>query len=645
MAVVGAGYAGLAAARRAAARRAAPSRSSRPNRVAGGRARRVEYRGALLDNGQHLLLGAYRETLALMRTVGVGERALHRFPLTLSIPGRLELRAATARAAATSRVALVAASGPSLERPARGAALSRAALRGAAPRSQTVDGAARAPRADAGHCATLLWGRFASRRSTRPSRRPTRASSPTCCSDALLRARARIATCWCPPSDLSALLPDAALTWLGERGCEIAAGRARDARSSPTATRWRVHAAGDAGARFDAVVCAVAPFQVGALTRDCARARATARAARAPSRTSRSPPCTCNTTGACACPSRWSGSPAGHVQWFFDREALSGHRARLVAAVISACGPHLELDNDVLGTLAHRETLRTRVGPLPAPAWTKAITEKRATFACTPGRFPAPERDRRAAASCSRATTPRAAIPPRSKAPCAAARSARWPSMLSRSRQACPTPTPDDAMTSRADYSARAGPPRRPRRSSSPAQARASGARWPSHARAHGATVALLGPPARRSSRPTYDAIVAAAGARARADPARPRAAGQRRSTNRWPSSLRTELEAPRRHRALREPLRAARPARRPDARSSGCTLLRVNLAAPFALTRRACRCSRAAPDSSVVFTGETHGADARSPTGADSPSPSPRCPRSLPIWARRAASARDSRA
>jgi predicted NAD/FAD-binding protein len=37
------------------------------NRVAGGRARRIEYRGTLLDNGQHILLGAYRETLALMR--------------------------------------------------------------------------------------------------------------------------------------------------------------------------------------------------------------------------------------------------------------------------------------------------------------------------------------------------------------------------------------------------------------------------------------------------------------------------------------------------------------------------------------------------------------------------------------------------
>ena len=48
------------------------------------------------------------------------------------------------------------------------------------------------------------------------------------------------------------------------------------------------------------------------------------------------------------------------------------------------------------------------------------------------------------------------------------------------------------------------------------------------------------------------------------------------------------------------------------QALESWLELLRVNLAAPFALTRACLPLLSAAPDSSVVFTGETHGAHPR---------------------------------
>jgi hydroxysqualene dehydroxylase len=52
----------------------------------GGRARGIEYKGIPIDNGQHILLGAYRETLNLLQLAGVNEPLyLTRLPLTLYV--------------------------------------------------------------------------------------------------------------------------------------------------------------------------------------------------------------------------------------------------------------------------------------------------------------------------------------------------------------------------------------------------------------------------------------------------------------------------------------------------------------------------------------------------------------------------------
>ncbi|HKB61244.1 MAG TPA: FAD-dependent oxidoreductase, partial [Burkholderiales bacterium] len=69
VAVVGAGWAGLAAAV-TLAEQGVPVTVFEASRSLGGRARRVSVDGVDLDNGQHVLIGAYRETLRLMRKVG-----------------------------------------------------------------------------------------------------------------------------------------------------------------------------------------------------------------------------------------------------------------------------------------------------------------------------------------------------------------------------------------------------------------------------------------------------------------------------------------------------------------------------------------------------------------------------------------------
>ncbi len=91
LAIVGAGWAGMAAAV-AATQAGHQVTVFEASRTLGGRARGLEGRlpdgrPVALDNGQHILIGAYTETLRLMRQVGVDtDTALQRLPLTLKFP-------------------------------------------------------------------------------------------------------------------------------------------------------------------------------------------------------------------------------------------------------------------------------------------------------------------------------------------------------------------------------------------------------------------------------------------------------------------------------------------------------------------------------------------------------------------------------
>jgi squalene-associated FAD-dependent desaturase len=85
IAVIGSGWAGLAAAVEAATRGHAVTQFEMAPQL-GGRARSLASSDGStpLDNGQHILIGAYTATLALMRRVGVDPDAvLLRMPLTL----------------------------------------------------------------------------------------------------------------------------------------------------------------------------------------------------------------------------------------------------------------------------------------------------------------------------------------------------------------------------------------------------------------------------------------------------------------------------------------------------------------------------------------------------------------------------------
>ncbi|MFT3777786.1 MAG: hydroxysqualene dehydroxylase HpnE [Ottowia sp.] len=383
IAIIGAGWAGLAAAVRAVelGHRVTVFEAARSP---GGRARAVPLAlpggGTLVaDNGQHILIGAYTATLALMRAVGVDPaQALQRLPLTLRYPDGSGLALPRLRPPLDAAAGILTARG---WRWAERLALLRAAAdwrRGgfACDASLTV----------AGLCAHLparVMQDFIEPLCVAALNTPVAEASALVflrvLQDALLGPPGS-ADLLLPRTDLGALLPDPALRWLRERGAAVHLGRRVEALHAQ-APHWRID-----GQDFDHVVLALpAP----------AAARVLA-ASTAP------PPLAdaLHAWGASAAALRHeaiatvytladSGLPApmlalranggAPAQFVFDRGALPGSpAARLLAFVASAArSGSAELEQAVL------RQAQTQLGLTVRPL--RTVTEKRATFACTPG--------------------------------------------------------------------------------------------------------------------------------------------------------------------------------------------------------------------------------------------------------------------
>jgi len=92
-AIIGGGYAGMAAAVALAGRGITVTVFESAQQL-GGRARGVTYQDTQLDNGQHLLLGCYRQTLHMIEQVGGNiEKDFLRLPLQLDLHGEFSLKA------------------------------------------------------------------------------------------------------------------------------------------------------------------------------------------------------------------------------------------------------------------------------------------------------------------------------------------------------------------------------------------------------------------------------------------------------------------------------------------------------------------------------------------------------------------------
>ncbi len=359
VAVVGAGYAGMAAAI-TLAERGVPVTVFESGPVPGGRARRVLSQGNELDNGQHVLIGAYTELFRLMRLVGVPQDALLRLPLEVRYAKDFSFRAFWFPAPFGLLAGLLAARGvPFSER--IGAVRFVLALRKAAFRldqdvsfSQLLE----THRQD-GAIGHYLWRPLCVSALNTPAAeasanvflavlRDTLAGEPEA-SDLLL-----------PRVDLSKMFPEPAAEFVIKRGGEI---RLR----SPVENMDQLKK------QFSSVIVAVGPHQLKTLLPEVALDY------------SYQPIYTCylqyHEEVKLSFP--MLGLADGLVQWVFDRGALLGEKGRL-ACVISAQGDHQQMTQDELTERCHRELARALRG-LPAPRWTRVIAEKRATITCSPG--------------------------------------------------------------------------------------------------------------------------------------------------------------------------------------------------------------------------------------------------------------------
>ena len=382
IAVIGAGYAGLSCAVELVGRGFAVS-VFESSRIPGGRARVVAVGGLALDNGQHVLLGAYRETLRMMRRVGANpERLLLRRPLNLCYPNEFELTAARVRPPFNLILGLLRARGVSwMERRAVVRLMSALRRTGfAVAGDQTVASllgeAGQPPR-----LCQLLWEPLCVSALNTPPEQASAQVFANVLKDALFDDGTS-SDMLLPRTDLTRLFPQPAVEWLQRQGHTVWLGepvrRIVQGKSGFTIESGR----GPLPERYAGVVIATAPYHAATLLEELPETFAQKSQISALDWEPIYTVYLAYPEGT-RLPAPMVGMTGGFGQWAFDRGQLGGPSG-LLAVVISASGRHQAIQRDDLSQVLHSELCGIVAG-LPPPRWTQMIAEKRATFSCRPG--------------------------------------------------------------------------------------------------------------------------------------------------------------------------------------------------------------------------------------------------------------------
>ena len=354
VAVVGAGYAGMAAAVTLAERRI-PVMVFESGPVPGGRARRVVSQGHSIDNGQHVLVGAYRELFRLMHRVGVPDDAVLRVPLELRYAGGFSFRALWLPFPFGLLGGLLLARGLPFAERLRAVRFIRGIgnLQGDVSVAELLrrhgqDGAI-------GH---YLWRPLCVSALNTPVEIASSHAFLAVLRDALLGGDGA-SDLVLPRVDLSRLFPDPAAEFVRRNGGEVRLRTAVESLSSLD--------------DFSAVIVAVGPHQLKALLPGIADGY------------TYQPIYTCYLQYGEKVKLGFPmiGLADGMVQWVFDRGQLLGEKGRL-ACVISAQGDHQQMSQDELAETCHRELSKNNLVK-ENPVWTRVIAEKRATITCEVG--------------------------------------------------------------------------------------------------------------------------------------------------------------------------------------------------------------------------------------------------------------------
>jgi hydroxysqualene dehydroxylase len=360
----------------------------------GGRARRVSRHGFALDNGQHLVLGAYRATRELLARLHerppVRWRPLAMLPFARDQPGALILAAWRLPAPFNLLMAIVRARG--LRASERLATLRWfARLRRNGYRCEPSQTVATMTSTLPPAVASRLWHPLCVAALNTP---PGRASAQVFAN--VLRAAfgegADGADLMIAGGDLGALVGDATRQWLSKRGHEVAL-QATASIVDAQALRVDVDVAGRVR-EFSGAIVAVGPHQ---LARAFApplvvRDRVLAQAIVQVDALDWEPITTVYLGYATAIelPDALIRLDDRPGQWLFARPdivATAGAEAlriaSVVAVVLSMHGPHEALDHRALAAAADAQ-LRAHRASWPPLAWSQVIEEKRATYACTP---------------------------------------------------------------------------------------------------------------------------------------------------------------------------------------------------------------------------------------------------------------------